>query len=78
MYLACHAYPRTHHEAWFTACEELFVAYGGRPHWGKLHTRTVDDLAPAYPRMADLRAVRDAVDPDRLLGGGYVDRVLGP
>ena len=39
VYIACHAYPRTDYRSWFDAAEELFVSYGGRPHWGKLHTR---------------------------------------
>jgi FAD/FMN-containing dehydrogenase len=77
VYVACHAYPRTDHASWFDACEELFVAYGGRPHWGKLHTRTAGDLAQAYPRFADVRAVRDRVDPSRLLANPHLDRVLG-
>jgi len=77
VYVACHAYPRTDHATWFDACEELFVAYGGRPHWGKLHTRTAGDLAAAYPRFADVRAVRDRVDPGRLLANPHLERVLG-
>jgi L-gulono-1,4-lactone dehydrogenase len=78
VYVACHAYPRTDHAAWFTACEELFVAYGGRPHWGKLHTRTAADLADVYPRFADVRAVRDRADPERLLANPHLERILGP
>ncbi len=52
-------------------------AYDGRPHWGKLHTRTAADLSPAYPRWADFARVRDRVDPDRVLGNPYLERVLG-
>ena len=36
----------------------------GRPHWGKLHTRTAADLAPSYPRWAEFQALRDRLDPD--------------
>ena len=54
----------------------MLRAHDGRPHWGKLHTRTAADLAPAYPRFADFVALRDRVDPDRLFTNAYLDRVL--
>ena len=55
----------------------MLRAYDGRPHWGKLHTRTAPDLAPAYPRWDDVARVRDRVDPDRAFANAYLDRVLG-
>ncbi len=77
-YLAFHVNARTDHRPYFTAVERVLREHGGRPHWGKLHTRTADDLAPAYPRWADFAAVRDRVDPDRVFTNRYLDRVLGP
>jgi L-gulonolactone oxidase len=68
---------QTDHTAYFTGVERLLQEYDGRPHWGKLHTRTAEDLAPAYPHWEAFRRVRDAVDPDRLFGNAYLDRVLG-
>ena len=50
---------------------------GGRPHWGKVHTRTAADLATAYDRFADFLAMRDRLDPDRLFANAYLRRVLG-
>ena len=78
VYLAFHVNAQTDHTAYFTGVERVLRAYAGRPHWGKLHTRTAADLAPAYPRFADFLAVRDRVDPDRLFTNAYLDRVLGP
>ena len=77
-YLAFHVNARTDHRAYFTAVERVLRDHGGRPHWGKLHTRTAEDLAPAYPRWADFAAVRDRVDPDRVFTNRYLARVLGP
>ena len=57
--------------------EPILRAAGGRPHWGKVHTRTAADLAPAYPRFADFVALRDRLDPDRVFGNDYLRRVLG-
>jgi FAD-linked oxidoreductase len=77
VYLAFHTNPQTDHLGYFGAVEDLLRGYGGRPHWGKLHTRTAEDLAPAYPRWKDFQAVRDRLDPDRVFTNPYLDRVLG-
>jgi L-gulonolactone oxidase len=76
VYLAFHVNAQTDHLAYFSGVEQVMRAYDGRPHWGKLHTRTAEDLAPAYPRFADFVALRDRVDPDRLFANSYLDRVL--
>ena len=78
VYLAFHVNARTDHTAYFTGVEQILKAYDGRPHWGKLHTRTADDLASTYPRHGDFVALRDRLDPDRLFTNRYLDRVLGP
>jgi L-gulono-1,4-lactone dehydrogenase len=77
VYLAFHVNAQTDHTAYFTAVERLMREYDGRPHWGKLHTRTAADLAPAYPHWDDFAKVRDRLDPDRLFGNRYLRRVLG-
>lgn len=76
-YLAFHMNPQTDHRAYFGGVEEVLRGYGGRPHWGKLHTRTAADLAPDYPRWQDFQALRDRLDPERLFTNPYLDRVLG-
>ena len=52
-------------------------AHDGRPHWGKMHRRTADDLRPTYPRFDEFVAARDRLDPDRLFANEYLTRVLG-
>jgi FAD-linked oxidoreductase len=78
VYLAFHVNQQTDHTAYFGAIEEILWRHGGRPHWGKLHTRTAADLETAYPRWADVQALRERLDPDRLFANAYLDRVLGP
>ncbi len=77
VYLAFHVNAQTDHTTYFSGVEQVLKAYDGRPHWGKLHTRTADDLAPTYPRHGDFVALRDRLDPDRLFTNAYLDRVLG-
>jgi L-gulonolactone oxidase len=50
--------------------------FGGRPHWGKRHPWTVEQLAAAYPRLADFRAVRDRHDPNRVFTTPHLKALL--
>lgn len=76
-YIAVHMYRGTPYQTYFTAAERIFTAHGGRPHWGKLHTRDAEYLAGAYPRFAEFTALRDRLDPGRLFGNDYLRRILG-
>jgi len=77
MYLAFHVNAQTDHTAYFTGVEDILRGYDGRPHWGKLNTRTAADLEPAYPRWAEFQQLRDRLDPERVFGNEYLRRVLG-
>ncbi len=77
VYLAFHVNARTDHAAYFGGVERVLLAHGGRPHWGKLHTRTAADLADAYPRWQEFQGLRDRLDPDRVFANDYLRRVLG-
>ncbi|MDF9717898.1 FAD-binding protein [Nocardioides sp. ChNu-153] len=77
LYLAFHVPAAVDHTAYFAGVEPVLRAHDGRPHWGKLHTRTAADLAPAYPRFDDFLALRERLDPDRVLANAYTRRVLG-
>ncbi len=59
------------------AIEDALLPLGARPHWGKCFVAGADAVAPLYPRMADFRALRDRVDPDRVFGNAWLDRVIG-
>ncbi|MFG2193229.1 D-arabinono-1,4-lactone oxidase [Streptomyces sp. NPDC048639] len=76
-YIAVHMYRGTPHQAYFTAVERIMTAHGGRPHWGKLHTRDAAYLADVYPRFGEFTALRDRLDPERVFGNAYLRRVLG-
>lgn len=79
-YIAVHRYfreTRPDQLEYFTEVEKIMVSAGGRPHWGKLHTRDAAYFAEQYPRFADFLAVRDRLDPERLFRNPYLDRILG-
>jgi FAD-linked oxidoreductase len=77
VYLAFHTWVGADHAPYFREVERVLRDHGGRPHWGKLHSLTVDDLAPAYPRFGEFLALRDRLDPDRVFDNAHLRRVLG-
>ena len=76
-YVAIHQYHRLAHDKYFDAFEQIVAAFGGRPHWGKLHTLGADRLRERYPRFDDFLAVRDRLDPRRVFGNPYTRKVFG-
>ena len=64
-------------EAVFAAAEEIFVAHGGRPHWGTVHTQDAEYLRSVYPRFQDFLDVRASVDPDGVFLNDHVRGLLG-
>ena len=46
----------------FAAAEEIFVAHGGRPHWGTVHTQDAEYLRSLYPRFQDFLDARVSVN----------------
>ncbi len=76
-YIACHVFERTDKDPYFRNIEALFAGYQGRPHWGKLHTRTAADLGPLYPHWENWQTVRQTVDPGRVFANDYTRTVFG-
>jgi FAD-linked oxidoreductase len=77
-YIAVHRYFREDPTEYFAGVEAVMRSYDGRPHWGKMHTRTAGDLRSAYPRFGDFVAVRDRLDPAGVFENRYLRTVLGP
>ena len=76
-YVAVHVYRGMPYQTYFAEAERIFMAYEGRPHWGKLHTRDAAYFEKVYPRFAEFTALRDRLDPDRRFANPYLRKVLG-
>jgi L-gulono-1,4-lactone dehydrogenase len=76
-YIAVHQYRGMEWRPYFEAVEEIMNSYGGRPHWGKRHFQTAATLAPLYPAWQEFQRARDELDPGRVFGNEYAERVLG-
>jgi FAD-linked oxidoreductase len=75
--IAVHHDARENPRAFFTAAETIFRRYGGRPHWGKMHSLSGTELSRLYPRWKDALEVRREIDPDNRFVTPYVARLLG-
>ena len=76
-YFAIHMFRGEPFEKYFSAVEARMKELDGRPHWGKMHWRTAQDLRPVYPRFDEFLAQREAVDPGRVFTNNYLQQVLG-
>ena len=55
---------------YFDIIEPIFWKYGGRPHWGKVHSLSHKELSQLYPRFRDFMEIRESLDPQgRMLNG---------
>ncbi|MEE4284157.1 MAG: D-arabinono-1,4-lactone oxidase, partial [Pseudomonadales bacterium] len=48
---------------YFDLIEPIFWKYGGRPHWGKVHSLGKAQLERLYPKFRDFQALRAELDP---------------
>ena len=62
-------------EPYFRACEEIFDAYAGRPHWGKVNYLDGAALAERHPRWREWWKARDAIDPNGAFLNDYLRSV---
>jgi FAD-linked oxidoreductase len=77
-YLAVHQVHGMPFEPVLAACEEVLLELGGRPHWGKRHTRTAGTLMALHPGWERFQAVRARLDPGGVFANAHTDRTLGP
>lgn len=76
-YIAVHRHWRDRDRDYFRDAEAIFVAHGGRPHWGKMHSQHAGYLSNQFPEFDRFLRIRDQLDPDRVFANPYLERVLG-
>ncbi|MCJ8014666.1 FAD-binding protein [Paenibacillus sp. KQZ6P-2] len=75
-YIAVHMYKGMDHQAYFQDIEEIFRRYEGRPHWGKMHTRTAEELSGLYPQWEAFQDVRKQLDPSGMFQNEYLRKLF--
>jgi FAD/FMN-containing dehydrogenase len=76
--ISIHQDARLPYREFFEDIEPIFTAHAGRPHWGKVNTRTAEQLADLYPRWDDFRQVRDHFDPAGTFLNDYLRGLFAP
>lgn len=71
-YIACHVHHKKDCKAYFKALEDIFLAYDGRPHWGKMHTLTRQNLEKTYPKFDAFLTQRATHDPNEIFLTDYM------
>jgi FAD-linked oxidoreductase len=62
---------------YFDRIEPIFWKYGGRPHWGKVHSMAAAQLREVYPRLNEFVRVQKDLDPKGQMLNAHLARVLG-
>jgi FAD/FMN-containing dehydrogenase len=65
------------HVALFNAVEDLFREYGGRPHWGKVHTHQAAELEVLLPQFRDFQQIRSTLDPEGRFLNPFLQGIFG-
>jgi L-gulono-1,4-lactone dehydrogenase len=76
-YISAHVFRGMAVEPFFGEVQRIALAHDGRPHWGKRHDLTADDLRHRFPAWEAFAALRDRLDPGRRFANAHLDRVLG-
>lgn len=77
-YIAVHMYRGMEYKRYFEGAEAIFKRYEGRPHWGKLHTRTAEELSTLYPKWGEFQRIRRELDPGELFLNSYLNGLFTP
>ena len=76
--ISVHPYGDIDYKPYFAEIEPIFWKYGGRPHWGKLHTLDAKRLAALYPKhWQDFQEVRRTLDPLGRMLNPHLQHILG-
>ena len=74
--ISIHQAAELSYQPFFTDAEAIFRNHGGRPHWGKIHTQTAQQLADLYPAWSAFQTVREQLDPEQCMLNPHLRRIL--
>jgi FAD-linked oxidoreductase len=75
--VSMHQYARMPWEEILRQAEPIFRRHGGRPHWGKRHTLSADDVLDLYPNAARFQEIRASVDPTAKFANEHCSGLFG-
>jgi FAD/FMN-containing dehydrogenase len=75
--ISLHQYTKQDHWELFKVAEPVFRKYGGRPHWGKIHSLSHAELCELYPKWDEFHALRRELDPNGKFMNVYLKHIMG-
>jgi len=75
--ISIHQFFDKDYKSLFAEIEPIFWKYGGRPHWGKLHTLGREQLSKLYPHWRDFQEVRRSLDPQGKMLNTHLKSLFG-
>ena len=75
--VAVHCHYKDDYKFLFELIQPIFLAHGGRPHWGKLHSLKAPQLAKLYPDWDAFQTVRLRLDPQGKMLNPYLRELFG-
>ncbi|GGH28854.1 D-arabinono-1,4-lactone oxidase [Paenibacillus segetis] len=75
-YIAVHMYRGMEYADFFAKVEDICRQYGGRPHWGKMHTMNAEQLRSVYPKWDAFLRLRQELDPSGVFLNPYLAEML--
>ncbi|KMQ05368.1 D-arabinono-1,4-lactone oxidase [Bacillus cereus] len=77
-YIAVHMYKGMKYAAYFGEVEKIFLKYEGRPHWGKMHTLSYEQLQDIYPEFHSFLQARKSLDELGMFFNPYAEKLFIP
>lgn len=74
--ISVHHFSDYDYKPYFDLVEPIFWKYGGRPHWGKIHSLSARELKPLYPRWDDFLSIRKRLDPNDRLMNDHLKKIF--
>jgi FAD/FMN-containing dehydrogenase len=75
--ISAHEPAEASYPGFFPDVEAIFRNHSGRPHWGKMHGLTAEELQPLYPKWSEFQKAREELDPQKTFLTPYLQRLLG-
>lgn len=75
--ISIHRAATENYRPYFDLIEPIFWKYGGRPHWGKIHSLGAAELRKLYPRFREFEEIRNRLDPNGRMLNEHLRKLFG-
>ncbi len=75
-YIAAHVFKGKEYRSYFDTLSAIFKNHQGRPHWGKMHFLSGEELRELYPKWDDFQQIRTMLDPQGMFLNPYLRKLF--